>query len=87
MHASPLCLRCIRAEPVGWERSNWYAGNRNQPPEPALFLMWDTEYSWNAGAEPSARVHEFFRPDRALGRKGRLAEKIWQSQSRGSPIA
>ena len=24
---------------------------------------------------------------RALGRKGRLAEKIWQSQSRGSPIA
>lgn len=56
---------------------NWYAGNRNQPPEPAMFLMWDTEYSWNAGAEPAARVHEFFRPDAFSTSPGMIG--IWHA--------
>lgn len=64
-----------------WARNrNWYAGNRNQPAEPALFFMWDTEYSWNAGAEPSARVHKFFRPDAFSAFPGMIG--IWHSLTR-----
>ena len=59
---------------------NWYAGNRNQPPEPAIFLMWDTEYSWNAGAEPSAKVHQFFRPNAFSKSPGMIG--IWHSLTR-----
>ncbi|MBN1674123.1 MAG: lamin tail domain-containing protein [Kiritimatiellae bacterium] len=29
-----------------WPRNNWYAGNRNNPPEPAMYFAWDAESSW-----------------------------------------
>jgi hypothetical protein len=42
---------------------NWYAGNRNVPPGPLQFFMWDAEYSLFAGAEPMAWIHELYRAD------------------------
>ena len=59
---------------------NWYAGHRTQPPEPALFFMWDTEYSWNAGPEPSALIHKFFLPDAFSKSPGMIG--IWHSLTR-----
>ena len=40
---------------------NWYGANRNHPPGPFRFYMWDTEYSLFAGASPMAWVHRLFR--------------------------
>jgi hypothetical protein len=40
---------------------NWYGGNRNQPPMPFQFYMWDTEYSLFGGSEPTARIHPLYR--------------------------
>jgi hypothetical protein len=30
-----------------WPYNNWYGTNRNHPPEPFLFLVWDAERSWS----------------------------------------
>ena len=29
-----------------WPNNNWYAGNRNDPPGPAIYFTWDAEDSW-----------------------------------------
>ena len=39
---------------------NWYGGNRNNPPGPFRFFMWDAEYTLFSGATPMAWVHELF---------------------------
>jgi hypothetical protein len=44
-----------------WPQNNWYAVNRNEPPSPAMFFIWDAELSWDIGATPPGRVHPQFR--------------------------
>ena len=39
---------------------NWYGGNRNEPPGPFRFFMWDAEYTLFSGAAPMAWVHGLF---------------------------
>ena len=39
---------------------NWYGGNRNNPPGPFRFFMWDAEYTLFSWATPMAWVHELF---------------------------
>ena len=39
---------------------NWYGGNRNNPPGPFRFFMWDAEYTLFSGATPMAWVHVLF---------------------------
>jgi hypothetical protein len=40
---------------------NWYGGNRNHPPSPLQFYMWDAEHSLFGGAGTPARVHPLYR--------------------------
>ncbi len=56
---------------------NWYGGNRNNPPGPFQFYMWDTEYSLFGGADPAARVHPLFR--RAASTNSRSMVGLWHS--------
>lgn len=30
-----------------WPRNNWYAGNRNNPPGPVRFFIWDADEVWD----------------------------------------
>ncbi len=45
-----------------WPQNNWYAGNRNNPPAPARFFIWDAEEIWASRDGTSvASVHPRFR--------------------------
>jgi hypothetical protein len=51
-----------------WPQKNWYAVNRNHPPSPILFFVWDAEESWTTDPDvprlrgaPSGWVHPRFR--------------------------
>ena len=45
-----------------WPQNNWYAGNRNTPPSPARFFIWDAEEIWaSREGAPVASVHPRFR--------------------------
>ncbi len=68
-----------------WPENNWYAGNRNSPPSPGKFFIWDAEEIWASGdGTPVASVHPRFR--------ARATEKIdtddmvgiWHSLRRNS---
>ena len=51
---------------------NWYGGNRNHPPGPFQFYMWDAEYSLFGGTEPMVRIHEHYRADAATDSPDRI---------------
>ncbi len=45
-----------------WPENNWYAGNRNSPPSPVKFFIWDAEEIWASRVgTPVASVHPRFR--------------------------
>ena len=72
-----------------WPKNNWYGGNRNDPPTPFRFFVWDAEVSWvdvrrPDGARRSAdkpwRLQEPFRSSNDASRSGMAG--LWHALRR-----
>ena len=62
-------ILCWYAGMRDWPQNNWYAGNRNSPPSPVRFFIWDAEEIWaSRDGTPVASVHPRF--------QARATEKI-----------
>ncbi len=76
-----------------WPGNNWYAFNRNNPPAPMKFMVWDAEDTWDGEASSGpydqeggrgsdgAWVHPAFRPGSS---NSAPIAKIWRA-ARKSP--
>ncbi|MGH9460816.1 MAG: CotH kinase family protein [Vicinamibacteria bacterium] len=66
-----------------WPQNNWWAGNRNNPPSPAMFFVWDAEESWGTTRDRLvASVHRGFRADERPDPNGRGLVFLWHSLRR-----
>lgn len=52
-----------------WPQNNWWAGNRNVPPEPLMYFGWDCEWAWDttSGSNQGAWVDPDFRANDSGG--------------------
>jgi hypothetical protein len=66
-----------------WPQNNWWAGNRNNPPSPTMFFVWDAEESWGTARERLVgSVHRAFRSDERSDPNDRDVVFLWHSLRR-----